>query len=241
MSEYKIKLLQKYQAADNTPVLVCDKPENFDFNAGQFVILEILSPAYSDDRGSSRPLSIASSPTEDVLEFSFRRGVSAFKRSADELKGGETLSIKGPFGHMKLPEDPQTPAVFLAGGIGITPIRSMLKQEYLEKSPRQTILFYSNHTPCDAPFFEEINKLCDGPNRRVVHTMTDAPDWRGQTGFIDAAMIARNVSDQILSEAQFYISGTDGFVTAMRQILLSLNIDPSRINCDNFGSPDKGS
>ncbi|HHH12322.1 MAG TPA: FAD-dependent oxidoreductase [Candidatus Moranbacteria bacterium] len=233
MKTYQVSLRERRSAAENTPLLVFDKPAGFDFQAGQFVILQIPSPAFTDERGDKRPLSIASAPSDDFLEFSWRKSPSAFKRSAECLAVGDPVLLTGPCGPMHLPPE-ETPAVFFAGGIGITPVRSMLREEAARGSRRPVSLFYSNRDRQSAPFLSEMEELCAKLKGELISVFTDdGTDPR----LIDAEFIARNLSSQNRKNAWFFLSGTAGFVEAMRRALLSLSIEEKRIFSDSFGSP----
>lgn len=232
--KYTLTLRKQYLVANNTPILVFDKPADFSFEAGQFVILKLKTVTLTDDRGDARSLSIASAPSDDYLEFSWRMSDSAFKQSSKELVAGDTVSMQGPFGQFILPKDTTESIVFLVGGIGITPVRSMVNEEIAQKSNRLMTVIYSNRTPEDAPFFDEVNKWSKQNNISIIHTITDAQytPWNGNRGYITRNMIEKNVNNW--QDAQYYIIGTGGFVAAMRD-LLSKMVLLDQIHIDNFG------
>ena len=99
---------------------------------------------------------------------------TAFKRELQRMPLGSTVRMEGPFGNLVLHADQTRPAVFLAGGIGITPFRSMVVQAAMQRSPHPMVLFYSNRRPEDAAFLDELQSLRDkNPHYRFVATMTE--------------------------------------------------------------------
>ncbi len=231
--DYTLTLQDKYMTAKDTPVFVFDKPENFSFVAGQFCVLRLNHMSVTDARGNARPLSIASAPSQDKLEFSWRMSQSAFKVSAQELSIGDTVTIKGPCGNFVLLDDSSVPVVFLVGGIGITPVRSMLLEDQIKRVNRPTTVIYSNRTPQDAPFFEEINDFSKLQNVSIVHTITntDYAPWDGERGYITSKMIQKSSN---WGKSHYYIIGTGGFVSAMADILTEI-VSSDQVHIDNFG------
>src|SRR4051812_46335749 len=116
-----IKLIKKEEIANGTMAFYFTKPEGFDYKGGQSIDLTMSNPPETDAEGNTRAFSLTSSPHEDFLSIATRMRDTAFKRVLKNA--GETLrlSIEGPFGSMTLHNDASKPAIFLAGGIGITP------------------------------------------------------------------------------------------------------------------------
>ncbi|HLB51082.1 MAG TPA: FAD-dependent oxidoreductase [Patescibacteria group bacterium] len=232
---HQITLLSKKEIAKDTMLFSFAKPDNFAFIAGQYVVFGLINPAHTDKRPSFRSLSIATAPSDDTLEFSMRSGVSAFKRSLWELPIGGVVEIKGPLGRFVFPADPMQPVVFLVGGIGITPVRSMLREELHKKSTRPIALFYSNNSMDTAAFCDEWRTPAQ-PSWKNILTMTDSVAvnvWDGECGFITEEMITRHLSDP--HAHHYYIVGPGNFVTAMQDILEHMNIDNTKVTVDNFG------
>jgi ferredoxin-NADP reductase len=115
-----------------------DKPAGFSFRAGQFIELALIDPAETDALGTARALSIASAPQDDGLMFATRIRDSAFKRALATMTPGSVVRIEGPFGDLVLPNNPRRPIVLLAGGIGITPFRSIAVRAAGEKLPTRS-------------------------------------------------------------------------------------------------------
>src|ERR1700733_5949676 len=113
---------------DGTAVYYFEKPANFEFKAGQFANFTLLDAAKNDPKIYTRTLSFANAPHEKNLIIAMRLRDSAFKRALNELPIGTRVLVQGPYGNLTLHNDAARPAVFLAGGIGITPFRSMIWQ-----------------------------------------------------------------------------------------------------------------
>ena len=156
---YTIKLKSKLEVAAGTTAFYFEKPPGFTYTAGQFVELTLIDPSETDAEGNTRAYSIASAPYEADLCFATRMRDTAFKRVLGSLPIGSEVTMDGPFGNFLMPSNPDTMAVFLIGGIGITPVRSMLLQALHDRKPNQTFLFYSNRTPADAAFLQELHEL----------------------------------------------------------------------------------
>ena len=125
---------------------------------------------------------------------------TAFKRVLKELPYGTQLKLDAPYGSFTLHMNTGIPAVFLTGGIGITPVRSMLVEVTKEPLSRRILLFYSNHAPEDTAFLEELRTLAAGnPQFTFVATMTQMGqshgEWAGETGYVTRAMLERYIDD----------------------------------------------
>src|SRR5437867_2442486 len=130
--------------------------QSFAFTPGQYLRITQGAPLYRDEKGNSRSFSIASSPDDPLLLIATRLTGSAFKRSLSEISLGTRVDVQGPMGSFLLPRDATRPLVLIAGGIGITPFRSMIKTVTEQKMPHRLTLIYSNRTPQDAPFLAEL-------------------------------------------------------------------------------------
>src|SRR5512147_863669 len=124
---YRVKLLEKHEAAEGTLVFSVEKPDGFGFRAGQAAELTLVDPPETDDEGNARTFSIVAAPFEKALTFATRLRDTAFKRVLRDMAPGTGLLLDGPFGSFTLHENRRKPAVFLAGGIGITPFMSIIR------------------------------------------------------------------------------------------------------------------
>lgn len=235
----QIKLRGKREVAENTFLYTFDRPDNFVFLAGQYVSMKIIKKSFQDDRGDFRSFSIASAPyQEDILEFAMRRSESAFKKNLENLEIGEYVEITQAVGKCVFGEfDSKRGIVFLVGGVGVTPARSMLLQAEYEKRPEKFFLFNSNRYPEAAPFLEEFDQLNDIDIVRV-YTMTDmnlpGKPWSGERTRIDREMIKKYVSMD-WGKCSFFIVGIGMFVQAVRDTLVKEGVSLSQIFSDDFG------
>lgn len=205
-----MKLSGREQVAEATMAFHFDKPNGFEFRAGQAMDITLLDPPETDSEGNIRTFSIASPPFEDRLMVATRMRDTAFKRVLKSMPLGTAVKIDGPSGSLTLHKNPSKPAVFLAGGIGITPFLSIVRQAAKDKLPHQLYLFYSNRRPEDAPFLDMLRELqTANPNFRFIPTMTEMGEshrqWKEETGFIDSKMLAKNIPS--LSGPIYYIAG----------------------------------
>ena len=237
MESRALTLASKEEICTNTWEFCFDKPADFDFVAGQYVIMDIPAGEHKDDRPSFRSLSIASAPSEEKLCFAMRASESAFKKNIVALEPGDTVEVKGPVGHFVLPEDEDVPVTFVVGGVGVTPARSMLVQSVAKKSARPLKLFYSNLHPDTAAYWGELEGL-DLANYSCINTMShmhEVPgqEWDKETGFICADMLKRH--NAIDPKAKYYVVGTKGFIDAMKGVVSECGIDKEQVVVDNFG------
>lgn len=237
MATYQIKLKNREEIASKTFSFFFEKPEGFQFTAGQFLRFTLIDPPETDAEGDSRTFSIASAPHEDDLMITTRMRDTAFKRVLKSLALGSELTVKGPYGKMTLHEDASRPAVFLTGGIGVTPFRSIALDAARKMLAHRIYFFYSNRRPEDAAFLVELAKLeAVNTKCRFVPTMTSPAgsmqNWTGETGYIDAEMLARFVEDP--GSAIYYIAGPAGLVSAMRKTLAESGVSEADIRAEEF-------
>lgn len=230
-------LRRRDTVAHDTASFFFEKPAGFDFQPGQFAELTLMSPPETDAEGDLRAFSIASAPYESDLMFTTRLRDTAFKRVLKTLPLGTLVQLEGAYGTLTLHEDLSRPAVFLAGGIGITPFLSMVRQAARERRPQKLILFYSNRRPEDAPFLEDLEKLGrENDNFKLVATMTQPaglrPAWQGETGHITAEMLARHVGN--LPRPVYYIAGPPALVKAMRETLKTAGVGGQSVRAEEF-------
>src|SRR5436305_178036 len=190
-------VVEKREVARGTILLVFDAGEPFDFRPGQYFWVEVLDPPYTDDRGSRRHISVVLSPTEGGrLGMATRLRDTAFKRSVAELEVGDVVDVEPPKGDFQLPEDTGRDYVFIAGGIGITVFRSMLRYIADEQLPYRVTLVYTNRDRESTAFLDELQELESRiPGFRLIATMTGDPEWEGETGKVDADFLRAHVGD----------------------------------------------
>jgi ferredoxin-NADP reductase len=162
---------------------------------------------------------------------------TAFKRSLKTVPLGTELTLEAPWGELVLHKDARIPAVFLTGGIGITPVRSMVLQATHDHLPHKLTVFFSNRRPEDAAFLDELTAAqTANPNFTLVATMSDmeksAAQWRGETGHVSEAMLMKYIVD--LALPIYYISGPPEMVAAMQKILSDAGVKTGNIRAEEF-------
>ena len=237
MPIYQVKLKYKRQIADGTMAFLFEKPQGFVYKAGQSADCTLIDPAETDAEGGTRTFSFASAPCEDDLMFATRMRDTAFKRVLKTMKPDMELTLDAPHGSFTLHNNVNIPAVFLTGGIGITPVRSIVLQAVHDNVARRILVFYSNRKPEDAAFLDELMELCEkNPNYTFVGTMTQMEKsgcvWHGETGFISKAMLLKYIDDLMLPI--YYIDGPPAMVNAMRKLLGEAGVDDDNIRTEEF-------
>src|SRR5258706_11536083 len=147
MPKYETKLTASETVAEGTMAFYFARPAEFKFEAGQSMNVSLIDPPETDGKGNARSFSIASAPYETELIIATRMRDTAFKRVLKSMPAGGRVSLRGPMGHFTLDGADARPAVFLAGGIGITPFVSMSRQAAHDRLPPGIWLFYSNLPP----------------------------------------------------------------------------------------------
>ena len=234
---YEPRLLRQDTVARDTLAFTFEKPAGFSFKAGQSVDLELIDPPETDAKGNRRAFSLVSAPFERELTVTTRARDSAFKRVLRGLAPGARVRLEGPFGSLTLQSNRSRPALFIAGGIGITPFMSILRQALHDDLPQAMTLLYSNRRPDDAAFLEELRGLEFRHRGRfyLLPTMTEAhalDGWEGRTGLIDAALIRSVVVAP--SQPVFYVVGPPGMVAGMRGVLGGMGIADDDIRSEDF-------
>ena len=228
-----LTLARREEIARDTYAFHFSTPSQPDYRAGQY--LEWTLPHDSaDQRGLRRYFTIASSPTEEGLQIGvkFAPDGSSFKKRLLELEPGARMyaAIRG--GDFVLPDDKSEKLAFIAGGIGVTPFRSMIRQLVDTKDARDVALFYASKTWGEVAYRPLLGEAERAIGLRTVYVLNDAAGAEGvfEQGFIDAAMLARHVPD--FRERTFYLSGPDAMVQAYKKLLHGLGV--RRVRTDYF-------
>lgn len=227
---------EKRQVAKGTLLVVFDLlGREADFTPGQYFWVTLLDPPYDDEKGPRRHISVVTSPNErGVLGLCTRLRDSAFKRSLAELPIGAEVDVEEPKGNFLLPEETDQPYVFIAGGIGITVFRCMLRYIVEEKLPHRVTLVYSNRDRESAAFLDELHELEQAnPNLRLVLTMTEDPTWDGEKRRIDAALLRDHLGDE-LQAFTYLIAGPPGMVDGVAGTLEAAGVPEERIRPARF-------
>jgi ferredoxin-NADP reductase len=197
-----------------------------------------LGHSRPDSRGNRRYFTIASSAGEREVRIGvkFYPDSSSFKRSLLAMRTGEEIVASQLAGEFVLPTDKRTKLVFMAGGIGITPFRSMIRHLLDHDEKRPIAVLYSNRTASEIAYTDVLEEARRRLGIETVYTLTDAngvpPDWQGGTGRVDGEMIAKTVPDY--GERTFYLSGPRSLVVGFEEVLGNIGVPKSRIKTDFF-------
>ena len=238
MADYYFALKDRFSVAEETDAFVFDcstssQQAPFTFRAGQYVEVGLENAPYKDEKKDHRDFSIASSPQDKGTIMvatrmdSPQRPISALKRSMREAPIGTKFKVEGPYGMFTLHENTAKKAVFLAGGIGITPVRSIIKDATERKLPHKITLIYSNRNPESTAFLEDLKKWAgENPNFRLFAKMTD------KEGHVDAAYIKNAVGE--LGNTIYYVVGPPAMVAAMTKALEECGISRDDVRFEEF-------
>jgi ferredoxin-NADP reductase len=227
LTTYEVLLEGHQDVAAGTLAFRFTKPPGFAFKPGQAITLLLTDPP-PEANSKQRIFSLVSAPFEAELVVATRmREGSAFKRTLKHLPAGAKLQLRGPRGAMTLHEDRSRAAVFIAGGIGITPFMSMLRQAAHDRLDQRLLLICSNRRPEDAPFLAELQALAlQYGNFRMLARMTE------RDGFVDAATITGFVGDT--ATPVYYLAGPPAMVDAMKAVLRGAGVGDADVQSEQF-------
>lgn len=237
MRNCRAVLKRRDTLCNGTTGLYFERPDGFDFKPGQFANFTLDSAIATDAGGSTRSLSIASAPYEKDLVVAMRMRDTGFKRAASALPIGSPFLLEGPYGNLILHRDIRRPAVFLAGGIGITPFRSMIRHATEAGSAHRIFLFYSIRRIEEAAFLTELREIHElDLHFKLIPTITH-PDgvprhWEGELGHINEAMLTKWLPDYQVPI--FYVAGPPGMVAGMRHMLGKVGVSDDDIRAEEF-------
>jgi ferredoxin-NADP reductase len=232
----KARIKEKRDVAKGTLMVVFDVlGEEVDFQPGQYFWVTLLDPPYDDEKGPRRHITVVTSPTErGVLGLATRLRDSAFKRSLAELPEGTEVEVEQPKGSFVLPQETDRNYVFIAGGIGITVFRSMLRYIADEGLTHRVTLVYSNRDRESAAFLGELQELEDAiPGLSVVLAMTQDPSWAGETRRIDADMLRDHLGEE-LDSYTYLIAGPPAMVDGVAEALDGAGIPEDQVRPARF-------
>ena len=228
-----------------------------EYKAGQFAFFP-LDNVNNDSRGPVRHFSLTSSPTEDVLIISTRIRDTPYKQRMSTIQEGVQVKVSKPQGNFLLHDEYSKHAIFLSGGIGVTPFRSMIKYATDKQLPIKITMFDSNRNQRNILYKDEFDKwAAQNQDLKIVYTITEEEkdteqeqhrmadvsssatetkgNWSGEHGRIDRTMIERHLSKEEISNAIFYICGPPGMINALEGLLQKeFQIPEERIKVEEF-------
>ena len=237
MAVYDAVLDSKREIAAGTMAFHFSRPEGFAFKSGQAI--DLILPAGAGESGEDQrhTFSLVNAPFQDELCVATRMRDSEFKRRLGSLRQGAAVRVEGPFGSLLLHNNAARAAVFIAGGIGITPFMSMLRHAVHAGLPHRLLLLYSNRRPEDAAFLDELSELArQNPRFLLLATMTQmdgsSQPWTGTTGVIDAALIKQAIDG--LANPVAYLAGPPAMVQSLRDVVSEAGVDEDDIRSEDF-------
>ena len=235
--KYDTRFLGREMVGSEIMLFRVEKPGEFKFLAGQFCFVIVPDIGFQDERGLRRPFSIASSPLEEDLLFVMKTSDSALKRTMSGISPGTLIAVESPVGNLTLPNETNVPLVFIAGGVGIAPFRSLIRYAVDANTGHAITMFYSSQIPEETPFLEEMQHISEKyPGTSVIPTMTRVSEspgkWSGLTARINPEMIKDGC--MVWKSAIYYIVGPPPMANGMKQMLEGMDIPPARIRVELF-------
>ena len=232
-TEFVARVVESWPLTPTTHGIKVEKPSEFEFEPVQFTFLSLRTDE-ADEWEDYRSMSLATSPTRPNLEYGVRLSQSAWKRAFQALAPGDEVMVEGPVGHFIL--DHHRPAVFVAGGIGITPLKGMIEYATDEDLDIPMRLVYSNRTQEEVAYRDELAELGRSNERlRRVLTLTREPEgssWEGRRGRIDADLLEE--ASRGLEGAVYYVCGTPGMLENVLEMLGRLGVAEDRVRHEAF-------
>ena len=232
----RARIKEKQEVAKGTLLVTFDLlGEDVDFSPGQYFFVTLPSIGDEDQKGLRRHITVVNSPNEKgVLGFATRMRDSAFKRTLRELPVGSDVEVEPPKGKFSLPEDTSRPLVFVAGGIGITVFRSMLRYIREERLPYRVTLIYSNRDKESTAFLDELHELEQTlPDFRLILTMTEDPAWEGETRKVDGEFVKDHLDDD-LNLYTFLVAGPPTMAEGVEAALQKAGVRAQNIIAERY-------
>lgn len=229
------RIKDKREVANGTLFVTFDLlGKEIEFKPGHYFFVTLPHIGHQDDRGLRRHFSVVTSPNDKVLGLATRMRDSAFKRTLRELPIGTDVEVERPKGSFVLPDDTSRPLVFIAGGIGITVFRSMLRYIREEGLAHRATLIYSNRDRDSAAFLDELRELDqDLPNFRLILTMTQDPTWEGEVRKVDAQCV-RDYLGEELDEYTFLVAGPPAMVEGVQKALEAAGVPEEDVIAEGY-------
>ena len=229
MPQFETQVIESVQDTESSWSIQFCRPNGFDYLPGQFIILKLNGI----EGEIAKPLSLSSSPTEEFLQVTKRLTGHEFSNALLSLKKGDTIRFSGPYGIFTFNGEYNKIAM-LSGGIGITPLRSIIKYCTDKCLATDIFLFYSNRQEDDIPFKGEFDSLkAKNQNLTIINTLTrPGPSWKGRVGRIDADMIKELLPNY--ADWTFYSSGPQRMVDSMLLLLKELGIPEKQGRLEYF-------
>ena len=214
-----------------TLVLAPETGKRFHYLPGQFMFLTPLDPNFPLEE---HPFTISSSPSQSGILCATIKSAGDFTARVRHWRSGEHILVDGPYGRYSYLLHPHADRlVFIAGGVGITPMMSMIRFLRDIGDSRPIRLIYANQTEDDIIFRDELEDIQSKMDLRVVHILSrPSADWRGERGRISREFLSRFMEEK--RAAACYVCGPPAMMKSAAADLRAIQIEPSRIYVENF-------
>jgi predicted ferric reductase len=231
---HRYRLVEVSPAASRTWTLTLE-PEHgsvLDFRAGQFAFLTLADTPFSLEQ---HPFSIASSSERrDRLEFAVKE-LGDFTRNIGETPVGQVGFVDGPYGSLQLPTDPRAGILMVAGGIGISPIMSMLRTLHDRRHAAPVVLVYAADRVDDLAYDAELDEIAGQLRLEVVRVLRDPPaEWNGVHGLVDAALLDRHLTPQDAASWHVLLCGPPPMMDVAERAVRDRGVPLHRIHSERF-------
>lgn len=223
---FKVSSIKKETEAAYSVYITGRNFDSFPVRAGQFFILRFLNKSLW---WQAHPFSLSQLPQKDELRVTIKN-VGDFTNQIKNIKKNTPIIIEGPFGIFTSSMAKQKKILFISGGIGITPIRSLIDE--MGKAGKEMLLLYSNRTKKEIVFAKELSQLAKQYYLKIIHVFTREPKYQGPTGRIDLEKIKNLVTD--IGQRDIYICGPPPMLTSLLKDLKTLKIPNQQIHFEQF-------
>lgn len=232
---YLIPLVSKDEVAQDTFAYTFSiENTDYSFQPGQYAYFTLIDPPFPDDENNTRLFSFVNAPNGKTLTILLRMRQSPYKRSLDALNVGEKVQVCQPLGFFELHQDESKPAVFIAGGVGIAPIMSLLSAWTQNPTQHTISVFVSNKNVETQVYYSELLDLKDIHDFNLFFTLTQSAPWIWQhdTGRWDAHRIFERLPNPL--NTIYYLSGTPAMVESLSEQLQEQGIPLAHIKQEAF-------
>jgi len=237
LKNFRIILKDKKEICENTLAFYFDTTNSgFTFEAGQYAHFTINDPKFHDEKGDTRPFSIANSPhIKNEIVISARINSSVFINNLSHLSPGAEIHVSNPEGNFRFDNDLSLTSVFITGGIGITPVRSLIENEIYKSGNRKIFLFYSNKTESQTAFFDDFKNWSESfTNFKFIPLIEDLnnENWKYEFGNVTEIIMLKHL-DNFFNKV-YYMTGPQTMVKSVKNILLKNKVSPDNIQTEQF-------
>lgn len=237
MKEYVLPIKSIVHISENVLSVTIDSSgSDFSFKSGQYIAVRIIDPVNQDYKNNTRSFSIVNPPhIKDEISIVMRLSGSGFSVNMLNAKPGMKVAVSSPMGNLHLEKNKNISDVFIAGGVGVTPFRSMINDLLYSGHENEILLFYSNRSKNAAAFLEEFILLAEKhSNFKFIPIIDDVSDseWKYEKGFINSEMLNKYIED--FSKPVFHIVGPPQMVDSIITILQNNRVTDQNIRTEKY-------